>query len=133
MKAYKRKSTIPPIELCKDDGTVVNTVHVLTDYISLRNRLMADIGKLEQAKQSGAGEQEIGELGLKLVADMYGDDGLKKLLEFYDNDYTAMLQTVSEHIAFEVKPALEHIASERVKEVKKAAKKAGKKGLFNRL
>lgn len=132
MKAYKNKTIIPPIELCRDDGTVVDTVQVLTDYIVLRNRLMADLGKLEQAKQRGANEQDLGEIGLKLIADMYGDDGLDKLLKFYENDYTAMLQTVSEHIAFEVKPALERIADERVKAAKKAGKVSWKKGLFNR-
>lgn len=128
MKAYKNKYTIEPIELCNDDGSVAATVHALTDYISMRNRLVADLGKLQRAQEDHTDDETVGRLIMTLIADLYGDDGASKMVEYYEGDESAMVNVVMQHIYADVQPALERIAAERVQ----LAKKARKKSIFGR-
>ena len=118
MKAYKNTFNIVPLELCDENDNVIETVQVRTDYLAMRNRLMASLGELQKLSADNASDDEIGHAVCDLIEGIYGKEGGAKIVTFFEENYTALVTVVASHIYEDILPALNRLVDEKRKQAK---------------
>lgn len=118
MKAKRNQYKIEPLYLCDEKDNVVETINVRSDYIAMRNRLMASLGEIQKLSEDHASDEEVGGAVLGLIKGLYGEDGGVKIVEFFEGNYTEMITVVTEHIYADILPALNRLTEERRKQAK---------------
>lgn len=127
MKAKKNQFTIIPLELCDDNDNVVEVIQVRSDYISMRNRLLESLGRLQKLSEANASDDELGNAVLDLMGGIYGEDGTKRIVTFFENNYTAHITVVTSHIYEDILPALNRLLEEKHKQAKAYGQYKGKR------
>ncbi|MBO7206011.1 MAG: hypothetical protein J6W10_00180, partial [Kiritimatiellae bacterium] len=91
MKARRNQYKIEPLMLCDENDNVIETINVRSDYIAMRNRLLASLGDIQKLSEDHATDEVIGGTVLELMKGLYGEDGAVKVVEFFDGNYTEMI------------------------------------------
>lgn len=118
MKVKRNQYAILPLELCDDNDNVVERIQVRTDYMAMRSRLMESLGTLQQLTKTGADDEKIGSAVLELIKGIYGEDGGLKIVNFFENDYTALVTVATAHIYEDILPSLNRILDEKRRQAK---------------
>ena len=123
MKARRNQYQIEPLMLCDENDNVVETINVRSDYIAMRNRLLASLGDIQKLSEDHATDEAIGGAVLELMKGLYGEDGAVKIVEFFEGNYTEMITTVTQHIYEDILPAVNRLLDERRKQAKAYGRK----------
>lgn len=123
MKARRNQYKIEPLMLCDENDNVVETINVRSDYIAMRNRLLASLGDIQKLSEDHATDEAIGGAVLELMKGLYGEDGAVKVVEFFEGNYTEMITTVTQHIYEDILPAVNRLLDERRKQAKAYGRK----------
>lgn len=123
MKARRNQYKIEPLMLCDDNDNVVETINVRSDYIAMRNRLLASLGDIQKLSEDHATDEAIGGVVLELMKGLYGEEGAVKILEFFEGNYTEMITIVTQHIYEDILPAVNRLLDERRKQAKAYGRK----------
>ena len=123
MKARRNQYKIEPLMLCDENDNVVETINVRSDYIAMRNRLLASLGDIQKLSEDHATDEMIGGTVLELMKGIYGEDGAVKVVEFFEGNYTEMITIVTQHIYEDILPAVNRLLDERRKQAKAYGRK----------
>lgn len=123
MKARRNQYKIEPLMLCDENDNVIETINVRSDYIAMRNRLLASLGDIQKLSEDHATDEMIGGAVLELMKGLYGEDGAVKVVEFFDGNYTEMITIVTQHIYEDILPAVNRLLDERRKQAKAYGRK----------
>ena len=123
MKAKRNQYKIEPLMLCDENDNVVETINVRSDYIAMRNRLLASLGDIQKLSEDHATDDAIGGAVLELMKGLYGEEGAVKIVEFFEGNYTEMITTVTQHIYEDILPAVNRLLDERRKQAKAYGRK----------
>lgn len=123
MKAKRNQYKIEPLMLCDENDNVIETINVRSDYIAMRNRLLASLGDIQKLSEDHATDEAIGGAVLELMKGLYGEDGAVKIVEFFEGNYTEMITTVTQHIYEDILPAVNRLLDERRKQAKAYGRK----------
>ena len=123
MKAKRNQYKIEPLMLCDENDNVVETINVRSDYIAMRNRLLASLGDIQKLSEDHATDEMIGGAVLELMKGLYSEDGAVKVVEFFEGNYTEMITTVTQHIYEDILPAVNRLLDERRKQAKAYGRK----------
>lgn len=123
MKARRNQYKIEPLMLCDENDNVIETINVRSDYIAMRNRLLASLGDIQKLSEDHATDEAIGGAVLELMKGLYGEDGAGKVVEFFEGNYTEMITTVTQHIYEDILPAVNRLLDERRKQAKAYGRK----------
>ena len=123
MKARRNQYKIEPLMLCDENDNVIETINVRSDYIAIRNRLLASLGDIQKLSEDHATDEMIGGAVLELMKGLYGEDGAVKVVEFFDGNYTEMITIVTQHIYEDILPAVNRLLDERRKQAKAYGRK----------
>ena len=123
MKARRNQYKIEPLMLCDENDNVIETINVRSDYIAMRNRLLASLGDIQKLSEDHATDEAIGGAVLELMKGLYGEDGAVKVVEFFEGNYTEMITTVTQHIYEDILPAVNRLLDERRKQAKAYGRK----------
>ena len=134
MYTITRKNRIKEqLQLCHADGTVALTadVDLNVDQIAGRvNKAYEVLGAAQTALQKNARSDEAleayGKAVLAVFDVIFGEDGTKKLISFYDGNFNEMLLDVFPFINDEIMPKIRAASADR-REQMLAAVKASKK------
>lgn len=123
MKARRNQYKIEPLMLCDENNNVIETINVRSDYIAMRNRLLASLGDIQKLSEDHATDEAIGGTVLELMKGIYGEDGAVKVVEFFEGNYTEMITIVTQHIYEDILPAVNRLLDERRKQAKAYGRK----------
>ena len=123
MKARRNQYKIEPLMLCDENDNVIETINVRSDYIAMRNRLLASLGEIQKLSEDHATDEVIGGVVLELMKGLYGEEGAVKILEFFEGNYTEMITIVTQHIYEDILPAVNRLLDERRKQAKAYGRK----------
>lgn len=123
MKARRNQYKIEPLMLCDENDNVIETINVRSDYIAMRNRLLASLGDIQKLSEDHATDEAIGGTVLELMKGIYGEDGAVKVVEFFEGNYTEMITIVTQHIYEDILPAVNRLLDERRKQAKAYGRK----------
>lgn len=123
MKARRNQYKIEPLMLCDENDNVIETINVRSDYIAMRNRLLASLGDIQKLSEDHATDEAIGGAVLELMKGLYGEEGAVKIVEFFEGNYTEMITTVTQHIYEDILPAVNRLLDERRKQAKTYGRK----------
>jgi hypothetical protein len=123
MKARRNQYKIEPLMLCDENDNVIETINVRSDYIAMRNRLLASLGDIQKLSEDHATDEAIGGAVLELMKGLYGEDGAVKIVEYFEGNYTEMITTVTQHIYEDILPAVNRLLDERRKQAKAYGRK----------
>lgn len=123
MKARRNQYKIEPLMLCDENDNVIETINVRSDYIAMRNRLLASLGDIQKLSEDHATDEAVGGAVLELMNGLYGEDGAVKIVEFFEGNYTEMITTVTQHIYEDILPAVNRLLDERRKQAKAYGRK----------
>lgn len=123
MKARRNQYKIEPLMLCDENDNVIETINVRSDYIAMRNRLLASLGDIQKLSEDHATDEAVGGAVLELMKGLYGEDGAVKIVEFFEGNYTEMITTVTQHIYEDILPAVNRLLDERRKQAKAYGRK----------
>lgn len=123
MKARRNQYKIEPLMLCDENDNVIETINVRSDYIAMRNRLLASLGDIQKLSEDHATDEAIGGAVLELMKGLYGEDGAVKIVEFFEGNYTEMITTVTQHIYEDILPTVNRLLDERRKQAKAYGRK----------
>lgn len=123
MKARRNQYKIEPLMLCDENDNVIETIKVRSDYIAMRNRLLASLGDIQKLSEDHATDEAIGGTVLELMKGLYGEEGAVKIVEFFEGNYTEMITTVTQHIYEDILPTVNRLLDERRKQAKAYGRK----------
>lgn len=104
-----------PVNLCVDD--------VIRQYNRLRSMLGEAQAELQKDPKSEECLTKYGYTVMALFELVFGSEGAKKLLSYYDKRYTEMLEDVAPFIVDRIQPQMSAAMKERAEKFKKIAGK----------
>lgn len=130
MYKVKRKQTIEDelvIENSRGEEALRLPVRLyVDDVLAQYNRLRLMLGEAQyEAQEDPTNEIAVNKLGLTVVALfelIFGADGGQKLLDYYENRYTEMLEDVAPFVSEVINPQMQAAMMERAKRFRKLAK-----------
>lgn len=125
----RKNRIIEDLELCNADGSVAETFHVDLNVDQIAGRLNKARSALAQAqadlRDAPDDAQKIEAMGNAIIAlfdVIFGEDGRKRIVEFYEDAYTEMLVDVFPFIADVILPKIEAASEARKNQLLAAAK-----------
>lgn len=125
----RKNRIVEDLELCTADGTVSQTIHVDLNVDQMAARLRAATADLAKAKSEmeNAPDDEkkveaLGNATIALFDVIFGEEGRKKIVDFYEDAYTEMLVDVFPFIADVVLPKVNEASAARREQLLAAAK-----------
>lgn len=143
MYQITRKNRIKEtLQLCHADGTVAEEIYVdlNVDVIAGRmNKAYEALGIAQNELTDEPTPQMIEKFGQAVIAVfevVFGEDGCRRIVAFYENNYTEMLLDLFPFINDEIMPKIREASEERKQQLIEAAKRskdvAKKNSWFNR-
>lgn len=131
MYKVQRKQTIKDeLVICGSNGSIELSLPVnlsVDDVIRQYNRLRSILGEAQAELQKDPKSEEcLAKYGYTVVAFfelIFGTDGVKKLLDYYENKYTEMLEDVAPFIVDVIQPQMSAAMKERAKKFQKISRK----------
>lgn len=138
-QAKRQKQFQEDLELCDENGTVVETLHVTIDADSMVRKihhkyveLCKTLTSVQEIKRT-VGEQnpdtmgkaldELGNSVIHLFQAVFGDEDAEKIIQFYEGNYVEMCQ--------EITPFITHVVIPKCNEIKKQNRESVLQG-YNR-
>ena len=112
MYQIKRNHIVEELEI-EDNGKVlhldvdISVDEIIREYITARVRMQGASQAAKKAKNEndlGKAEEAMGDAVISLFNIVFGQDNTKKILDFYDGKYIAMLEEISPVILEVVEP-----------------------------
>ena len=134
MYQVTRKNRIKEtLQLCHTDGTVAEEINVdlNVDIIAGRmNKAYEALGMAQSALESNTNSSEMleqyGKAVMAVFDVIFGEDGRKRIVEFYENNYTEMLLDLFPFINDEIMPKIREASEDRKQQLMEAAKRSKK-------
>lgn len=131
MYKVQRKQTIKDeLIICGSNGNVDISLPVnlsVDDVIHQYNRLRSILGEAQAELQKDPESEEcLAKYGYTVVAFfelIFGAEGVQKLLDYYENKYTEMLEDVAPFIVDVIQPQMSAAMRERAKKFQKISRK----------
>jgi hypothetical protein len=141
MYTITRKNRIrEQLQLCHADGSVALTVDVDLNVDEIQARAVQaykEIGKVQEQIRRAPGSTEAmeayGNAAIALFNVIFGEEGTRKILAFYEDHYTEMLLDVFPFINSEIFPKIAEASAARraqLMETARAVKHAKRGGFF---
>lgn len=135
MYQITRKNRIKEtLQLCHENGTVAEEINVdlNVDVIAGRmNKAYEALGMAQNALESNSNSPEMmeqyGKAVIAVFDVIFGEDGCKKIVEFYENNYTEMLLDLFPFINDEIMPKIRETSEQRKQQLIEDAKATKKK------
>lgn len=133
MYQIKRNHIVEELEI-EDNGKVlhldvdISVDEIIREYITARVRMQGASQAAKKAKNEndlGKAEEAMGDAVISLFNIVFGQDNTKKILDFYDGKYIAMLEEISPFILEVVEPRVIE-AQKRIEDRYKQVAKRGK-------
>lgn len=133
MYQIKRNHIVEELEI-EDNGKVlhldvdISVDEIIREYITARVRMQGASQAAKKAKNEndlGKAEEAMGDAVISLFNIVFGQDNTKKILDFYDGKYIAMLEEISPFILEVVEPRVVE-AQKRIEDRYKQVAKRGK-------
>ena len=133
MYQIKRNHIVEELEI-EDNGKVlhldvdISVDEIIREYITARVRMQGASQAAKKAKNEndlGKAEEAMGDAVISLFNIVFGQDNTKKILDFYDGKYIAMLEEISPFILEVVEPQVVE-AQKRIEDRYKQVAKRGK-------
>ena len=133
MYQIKRNHIVEELEI-EDNGKVlhldvdISVDEIIREYITARVRMQGASQAAKMAKNEndlGKAEEAMGDAVISLFNIVFGQDNTKKILDFYDGKYIAMLEEISPFILEVVEPRVIE-AQKRIEDRYKQVAKRGK-------
>lgn len=130
MYKIQRKQTIED-ELVIENSKGEETLHlhvklhiddILADYNRLRRLLGECQHIVEQNPESEEAQTSLGMVIVALFELIFGKEGSEKILSYYENRYTEMLDDIAPFIAESINPQVNSAMADRAKRFKRLAK-----------
>lgn len=131
MYKVQRKQTIKDTLVIENsageqDLVLEVSLHV-DDIVGQYNRLRAMMGEAQAKLQKDPTNEEslaaYGYTVMALFSLVFGEDGASKLLDYYGNRYTEMLEDVAPFIVDRIQPQMQEAMKERAKKFRRMAGK----------
>ena len=134
MYQVTRKNRIKEtLQLCHPDGTVAEEINVdlNVDIIAGRmNKAYEALGMAQNALEANTNSPEMleqyGKAVMAVFDVIFGEDGRKRIVEFYENNYTEMLLDLFPFINDEIMPKIREASEDRKQQLMEAAKRSKK-------
>lgn len=134
MYKITRKNRIKEeLQLCHANGDIAVSldVDINVDEMAARfNKAYSNFveanGYLQKNTTSPEAMEQFGNTVIALFTVIFGEDGARKILEFYENHYSEMLVDLFPFINDEIMPKIAEASEERKKQLLAASKKAKK-------
>lgn len=137
MYQVTRKNRIKEtLQLCHADGTVAEEIDVdlNVDVIAGRmNKAYEALGIAQTELEGTPTPQMMEKYGQAVMAVfdvVFGEDGRKRIVAFYENNYTEMLLDLFPFINDEIMPKIREASEDRKKQLIEAAKRTKKNAWF---
>ena len=138
MYQVTRKNRIKEtLQLCHEDGTVAEEINVdlNVDVIAGRmNKAYEALGMAQNALEANTNSPEMleqyGNAVMAVFDVIFGEDGRKRIVEFYEGNYTEMLLDLFPFINDEIMPKIRESSKERKQQLLEAAKRTKKNSWF---
>lgn len=131
MYQVKRQNRIKEtVQLCHADGTVAEEINVdlNVDTIAARmNKAYEMLGMAQnqlQADSSPVNAETFGKAVIAVFEVVFGEDGCKRILDFYENSYTEMLLDLFPFINDEIMPKIRAASAQRKNQLVELAKRS---------
>lgn len=134
MYQVQRKNRIKEqLQLCNADGSVAFVADVDLNVDIIANRVskayeslgMAQIA-LQQEPQDQKAMEAYGEAVIAVFSVIFGEEDTKRIVEFYENNWTEMLLDLFPFINNEIMPKIREASAERKDQLISAAKEVNK-------
>ena len=143
MYKITRKNRIrEQLQLCNADGSVALDVPVDLNVDEMQGRALKAMQELSRCQaeirrdpKSEAALEAFGNAVITLFTVIFGEDGAKQIIAFYEDNYTEMLIDVFPFITGEILPkiaAASEARKEQLMQTARAAKQMKKRGVFGR-
>lgn len=134
MYQITRKSQIKEtVQLCRPDGTVAEEINVdlNLDVISGRVNKAYEVlamaqDELEKNPTSPIMMERYGKAVIAVFDIIFGEDGCKRIVNFYENNYTEMLIDLFPFVNNEIMPKIREVSEDRKNKLMEAAKESKK-------
>jgi hypothetical protein len=136
MYQITRKNRIKEdLQLCHANGDVALTLHVDLNVDEIANRVnkaYETLGNaqnvLQKQPNSPQAMQAYGEAVIAVFTVIFGEDGCRDLVEFYEGNYTEMLLDLFPFINGEIIPKIREASADRKAQLVEAARMAKQSG-----
>lgn len=137
MYQVTRKNRIKEtLQLCHPDGTVAEEINVdlNVDVIAGRmNKAYEALGMAQNALEADSTPEMMEQYGKAVMAVfdvIFGEDGCRRIVQFYENNYTEMLLDLFPFINDEIMPKIREASEDRKQQLVEAAKRTKKNSWF---
>lgn len=141
MYQITRKNRIKEtLQLCHENGEVAEEINVDLNVDVIAGRMnkayeALGIAQLELEKNTNSVEmlEQFGKAVMAVFEVVFGEDGCKRIVAFYENNYTEMLLDLFPFINDEIMPKIKEASEDRKNKLMEAAKRSkGKKNSWLR-
>lgn len=121
------------LQLCHADGTVAEEINVDLNIDVIAGRVNKAYEALAIAQNELTAEntpemmEKYGKAVLAVFDVIFGEDGCRRIVTFYENNYTEMLLDLFPFVNDEIMPKIREASEERKQQLIEAAKRTKKK------
>ena len=121
----RKKKLVDTLELKNEDGStfailniVLDVDRIMTEYNRARNDVIRAQQKIKADPQNPEILNEYGKAIVSVLDVLFGTENTKKLLEFYENKYSELLEMIFPYISNEIEPRMREIVNDKVAKMK---------------
>ena len=121
----RKKKLVDTLELKNEDGSTfailnidLDVDRVMAEYNRARNDVIRVQQKIKTDPQNPEILNEYGQAIISVLDVLFGTENTKKLLEFYENKYSELLEMIFPYISNEIEPRMREIVNDKVAKMK---------------
>lgn len=121
----RKKKLVDTLELKNEDGSTfailnidLDVDRIMTEYNRARNDVIRAQQKIKADPQNPEILNEYGKAIVSVLDVLFGTENTKKLLEFYENKYSELLEMIFPYISNEIEPRMREIVNDKVAKMK---------------
>lgn len=121
----RKKKLVDTLELKNEDGSTfailnidLDVDRIMAEYNRARNDVIRAQQKIKADPQNPEILNEYGKAIVSVLDVLFGAENTKKLLEFYENKYSELLEMIFPYISNEIEPRMREIVNDKVAKMK---------------
>lgn len=121
----RKKKLVDTLELKNEDGSTfailnidLDVDRIMAEYNRARNDVIRAQQKIKTDPQNPEILNEYGQAIISVLDVLFGTENTKKLLEFYENKYSELLEMIFPYISNEIEPRMREIVNDKVAKMK---------------
>lgn len=121
----RKKKLVDTLELKNEDGSTfailnidLDVDRIMAEYNRARNDVIRAQQKIKTDPQNPEILNEYGQAIISVLDVLFGTENTKKLLEFYENKYSELLEMIFPYISNEIEPRMREIVNDKVEKMK---------------